>query len=335
MKSNTVNQNRPETLQQAISYFSDFENCRTFMVRMRWPDGKITCPQCGSEDVAWLPNAKRFKCYEKHPMQKFSLKTGTIFEDSPIPLEKWLPVMWMVTNCKNGVSSWEIHRAMGVTQKSAWFMLQRARLALQGDQVPMFGSDGNPVEVDETYIGGLSRNMHKSKREKKYRGGGAGKQAVFGLLERSKEKGKSKIVARSIPEAWKNEVNEIIRETVSKGSTIYSDEHGAYKHLDKDGFEHAFVRHAEYYVDGQVHTNGIENFWTLLKRSIKGTYVSVEPFHLFRYVDEQAFRFNERWDNDGGRFEKVMGQIVGKRLTYKELTGKTQEAQTSVPEAFE
>lgn len=316
----------PETLQEAIIYFSNFENCREFMMNLRWPDGQVKCPRCGSEDVQWLPNAKVFKCYAKHAQQKFSLKVGTIFEDSPIALEKWLPVMWLIANCKNGVSSWEIHRAIKVTQKTAWFMLQRARLAMQGDSIDTFGGE---VEVDETYIGGLSRNMHKSVRERKYRGGGAGKVAVFGLLERKTEKGTSKVRAHVVPDQWKETVNEIIKTTVEPGAQIYSDEHGSYKHLPEQGFQHAFIRHAETYVDGAVHTNGIENFWSLLKRGIRGTYVSVEPFHMFRYLDEQAFRFNERFGNDGDRFETVMQQIINKRLTYKELTGKTQERQTN------
>lgn len=323
----------PETLQQAIVYFSDFENCRQFMVGLRWPDGKVTCPRCGSDNVDWLPNAKVYKCYEKHAQQKFSLKVGTLFEDSPIALEKWLPVMWMVSNCKNGVSSWEIHRAIGVTQKSAWFMLQRCRLALQGDNVEGMGGE---IEVDETYIGGLARNMHKDRRKKKFHGrtGGAGKTAVFGLLKRDKKSGKSKVIARVIPEAWRDEVREIIRETVEPGAAIFSDEHGAYYDLGSEGFQHEFVRHAEEYVRDNVHTNGIENFWSLLKRGIKGTYVSVEPFHMFRYLDEQCFRFNERFGTDADRFETAMRQIVGKRLTFKELTGHSQESQTSIPEGF-
>src|SRR5262245_13633437 len=319
----------PQTLQEAIQYFADFENCRQYMVDIRWPDGKVTCPRCGSDDVDWLPNAKVFKCFDKehtkaHGPVKFSLKVGTIFEDSPIGLDKWLPVMWLIANCKNGVSSWEIHRAIGVTQKTAWFILQRARLAMQGDTVDTF--DGE-VEVDETYIGGLARNMHADVRKRKIQGrtGWVGKTAVFGLLERSKEKGKSRVQARVIPQSWKDEAKEIIRETVAPGSSIYTDEHGAYHHLGSEGFNHEFVRHAEYYVRGSVHTNGIENFWALLKRGIKGTYVSVEPFHMFRYVDEQAFRFNERFGNDGEAFENVMAQIINKRLTYKQLTGKTED----------
>jgi transposase-like protein len=324
----------PKTLKAAIEFFANPVNCIEYLCAVRWADGKPICPVCGRNDATFIPSRQKFQCKARHAQRQFSAKVGTIFEDSPISLDKWLLAVWMVINCKNGVSSYEIHRDIGVTQKTAWFMLHRIRLAMQGDVVDTFGGE---VEVDETYIGGLGRNMHKSKRAAKFHGrtGGAGKTAVFGLLERSAEKGKSKIRARVIPETWKNEAREIIREVVERGSNVYTDEHGAYHTLGSEGFNHAFVRHAEYYVDGAVHTNGIENFWALLKRGIKGTYVSVEPFHMFRYLDEQAFRFNERFGNDGDRFETVMKQIVGKRLMYKELTGKTQETTTSAtPEVF-
>ena len=280
---------KPKTLKDAIEYFSNPDNCVEYLVAQRWPDGIVKCPTCGRENPAYLRNQRKFQCANKHLMRQFSIKVGTIFEDSPIALDKWLLAVWMVTNCKNGVSSYEIHRDIGVTQKSAWFMLHRIRLAMQGDVVDTFGGE---VEVDETYIGGLARNMHKDVRARKIQGrtGWVGKTAVFGLLERGKDGKKSKVRARVLPESWKDEAREIIREVVEPGSAIYTDEHGAYHSLGSEGFQHAFVRHAEYYVDGAVHTNGIENFWSLLKRGIRGTYVSVEPFHMFRYLDEQAFR---------------------------------------------
>jgi transposase-like protein len=323
----------PKTLQQAIEFFSNPDNCIEWLSEQRWPDGVVKCPTCGAENPPFFAARRVWECKTKHSKRQFSIKVGTIFEDSPISLDKWLLATWMVTNCKNGVSSYEIHRDIGVTQKSAWFMLHRIRLAMQGDVVDTFGGE---VEVDETYIGGLARNMHEWKRKAKFHGrtGGAGKTAVFGLLQRNKEKGKSKVITRVIPEAWRDEVREIIRETVEPGTQIYSDEHGTYNVLGSEGFKHEFIRHAETYVDGAVHTNGIENFWALLKRGIKGTYVSVEPFHMFRYLDEQAFRFNERGTNDGERFKTVIRQIVGKRLMFKELTGKTQESTTSIPEGF-
>ena len=288
------------------------------MSRLRWPDGKPICPRCGSDDVSYLPNAKVFKCYAKHERQKFSLKVGTIFEDSPIGLDKWLPVMWMLVNCKNGISSWEIHRAIGVTQKSGWFMLQRARLAMQDDKTG--GKLSGEIEADETFIGGKARNMHAHKRAEKIHGRGAvGKAIVSAVLERHGE-----VRATVISNRRKKAVQEHVREHVEAGSTVYSDELKSYEGLDE--FTHQVINHAEAYVNGRIHTNGCENFWSLLKRGLKGTYVSVEPFHLFRYVDEQAFRYNNRKDmDDADRFISVMQRIVGRRLTYKELIGKEGE----------
>jgi len=308
--------NIPSTLQEAIIYFADFENCKAFMIALRWPDGKVLCPNCGSDNVKYLPNARLFKCFERHERQKFSLKIGTIFEDSPISLEKWLPVMWLVVNCKNGVSSWEIHRAMGVTQKTAWFMLQRARLAMQDNVTG--GKLSGEVEVDETFIGGKARNMHGDVKARKIQGrrGPEGKAIVAAVLERG-----GKVRAKVVDKRKKKDLQALVREHVEPGSALYSDALKSYEGLDGE-FVHQVIDHAVAYVDGQVHTNGMENFWSLLKRGVKGTYVSVEPYHLFRYVDEQAFRFNNRIDmNDSDRFIAVMKQIVGKRLTYSELIG--------------
>ena len=309
----------PTTLQEAIVFFSNPDNCHAFMANLRWPDGRITCPQCGSTDVKYLPNARVFKCFQKHPCQKFSLKVGTIFEDSPIGLDKWLPVVWMLANCKNGVSSWEVHRAIGVTQKTAWFMLQRARLAMQDGMAG--GKLGGEVEVDETFIGGLSRNMHKDRRAEAITGTGpSGKAIVAALLQRG-----GKVRATVMENRRKKALQQLVRENVEVGSSVYTDALKSYEGLNE--FAHQVIDHAEAYVQGNVHTNGLENFWSLLKRGIRGTYVSVEPFHLFRYLDEQAFRYNNRKEtDDSGRFTAAMRQAVGRRLTYRELTGKTAEA---------
>jgi transposase-like protein len=307
----------PKTLQQAILYYADPENCRLFMMELRWPDGKVLCPRCGSDQVAYLPNAKVFKCYQKHDRQKFSLKVGTIFEDSPIGLEKWLPAMWLAVNCKNGISSYEVHRALGVTQKTAWFMLQRIRLAMQESG----GKLGGEVEVDETFIGGKARNMHAAKRKKNITGRGPKDKAIaFGMVERG-----GRVRAGSVLSRQREDLQPLIREAVEAGAAIFSDELKSYEGLS-DEYKHAVINHAVEYVRGNTHTNTIENFWALLKRGLHGTYISVEPFHLFRYIDEQAFRYNYRRDlNDGDRFVIAMQQIVGKRLTYKELTGKLGE----------
>lgn len=179
----------PHTLQQAILFFSDYANCHRAVTKIRWPDSVVRCPRCGSDHVTYLENARVWKCYAKHPQAKFSLKVGTIFEDSPIGLEKWLPALWLLTNCKNGISSYELARALGVTQKTAWFMLSRLRLALQAETG---GKMRGEVELDETYIGGKARNMHYAKRKRMGITQGrsmAGKVAVMGLLERHGEKG--------------------------------------------------------------------------------------------------------------------------------------------------
>ena len=309
----------PKTLQQAVTYFSNPDNCRDYLVARRWPEG-VTCPTCGRDDASYLANQKKWQCKSAHKQRQFSAKTGTIFEDSPLGLDKWLTAVWLITNAKNGISSYEVHRAIGVTQKTAWFMLQRIRLAMQSGSFlkKMNGS----VEVDETFIGGLARNMHKSKRTRLSRTGFIGKVAVMGLLERHGGEVRTMVVEGTTREILDSKV----RQHVESGSTVYSDKHSAYEKLD-DEYVRGVINHAERYVDGEVHTNGIENYWSLLKRSIKGTYVSVEPFHLFRYLDEQAFRFNGRRGNDGERFQKVMEQISGKRLTYDEVTGKGKAAE--------
>lgn len=304
----------PKTLQQAIIFFADADNCLNYLVARRWPDGVI-CPTCGRDDVSFLANQRKWQCKSAHKQRQFSIKVGTIFEDSPLGLDKWLTAVWMITNCKNGVSSYEVHRAIGVTQKTAWFMVHRIRVAMQTGSFEK--KMGGEAEVDETFIGGLSRNMHKSVRERRIKGtGGSGKVAVMGLLERHGE-----IRTKVIPNVRMETLQPEILRHVEKGAELFTDAWASYNGLDAE-YIHQVINHAEEYVRGNVHTNGIENFWSLLKRSIKGTYVSVEPFHLFRYLDEQTFRFNERHGKDADRFAKVTGQLAGKRLTYDELTGK-------------
>lgn len=308
----------PVSLRDAIVYFSNPENCLKYMIAKRWPNGVVACPTCGSTKVGFLANQQRWQCSARHPRRQFSLKTGTIFEDSPLGLDKWLPCVWLVTNCKNGVSSWEIHRALEVTQKTAWFMLHRIRLAMQDDSSG--GKLGGHVEVDETWIGGKARNMHKSRKlevQKEGRNTG-GKTAVLGILERE-----GKIRTAVVADRSKKTMQHHVRKHIEPGTNVYSDEFAHQWKMDGE-YTHQIVNHLEEYVNGNVHTNGVENFWSLLKRSIGGTYVSVEPFHLFRYVDEQAFRYNNRKPmDDKHRFSYVIRKIIGKRLTYKELTGKT------------
>lgn len=309
---------QPKTLIESIRYFADPDVCQEFMVTLRWGDGPVICPNWGRNDVRYVSTRRLWECKDKHPKRQFSVKVGTIFEDSPIPLDKWLATIWLIANAKNGISSYEVAKAIGVTQKSAWFMLHRIRLAMQSGD---FGQMSGQVEVDETFIGGLARNMHKGKKAEKIKGtGGAGKAAVFGLLERHGPDGHSVVRTKHVANNRRSVLSPEVRKHVEAGSELFSDALGSYSNLKAD-YIHGVIDHAEKYVDGQIHTNGIENFWSLLKRAIKGTYVSVEPFHLFRYLDEETFRFNARKSDDAGRFSHVAASVVGKRLTYAELTG--------------
>lgn len=308
---------QPGTLLEAITYFSDPDRALDFVVQMRWPHG-VACPHCDSEEIGFIKTRRIWRC--KTCKKQFSVKVGTIFTESPIGLDKWLPAMWLICSAKNGISSYELHRAIGVTQTSAWFMLHRIRLAMQSQSIELI--DGE-AEVDETFIGGKSRFMHKAERAEKIHGtGGSGKAAVFGLLDRHGPDGHSTVRAQVVPNTRRKTLAPEVRKNVKTGATVYSDALKSYSELDTD-YIHGVIDHAEKYADGQVHTNGIENFWSLLKRALKGTYISVEPFHLFRYLDEEVFRFNHREGTDAQRFVRAVGQIVGRRLTYDDLTGKT------------
>ena len=309
----------PQTLLEAIRYFADIDKCGEFMAVLRWSGGRAVCPECNCPETYYLAKRRIWKC--RGCKKQFSIKVGTVMEDSPIGLDKWLSAMWMICNAKNGVSSYEIHRAIGVTQKSAWFLLHRIRLAMQQGSFdkPLSGQ----VEADETFIGGKARFMHKNKRAEKIKGtGGMGKVAVMGLLERHGE-----VRVKVVPDRRKSTLQGEVRQNVEPGAEVFTDELKSYNGLDE--YVHSVINHAEQYVNGHIHTNGMENFWSLLKRCLKGTYVSVEPFHLFRYLDEEAFRFNQRKTNDAERFVRAAASIVGKRLTYKEVTGKNQPEPTA------
>jgi transposase-like protein/ribosomal protein L37AE/L43A len=310
--------NEPKTLQEAILYFSNMDNCINYLAahRSEWKNG-VVCPTCGSKDVSYMPTRRVWQCKGRHPKCQFSVKVGTIMEDSAITLDKWLTAMWMLANCKNGVSSYEVSRDLGITQKNAWHLLHRIRLATQD---PVTGGKlGGEVEVDETFIGGKARNMHKDVKARRIQGrtGPEGKAIVAAVLERG-----GKVRAKVVDKRRKHQLQSLVREHVEPGSALYSDALKSYDGLGVD-YAHQVIDHAVAYVDGTVHTNHAENFWSLLKRGINGTYVSVEPYHLFRYVDEQAFRYNNRNDmTDADRFDALVGNIVGKRLTSNELTGK-------------
>src|ERR1039458_3225840 len=315
----------PKTLLEAIKYFTSPDNCLRYLVTKRWPQG-VTCPTCGCQDVIFLANQRRWKCRNQHPQRQFSVKVGTVMEDSPIGLDKWLTAMWQIVNCKNGISSYEVHRAIGVTQKTAWFLDHRIRFALGLEDA---GKLSGHVEADETFIGGKARFMHAHVKARRVTGtGGKDKTAVMGILERG---GKVRTVV--VPNRKKSALQAEVRKHVEAGSALYTDALLSYDGLAGD-YAHQVVDHAVQYVDGLVHTNGLENFWCLTKRGISGTYISVEPFHLFRYLDEQSFRYNNRATpdkpmNDFDRFKLALSQITGKRLTLKHLTGKDRESDTA------
>jgi transposase-like protein len=309
----------PTTLLEAVAYFSDPDNCRAYLVPRRWANSVVTCPTCGTGRVKFQPKHNRWQCSVHHPRRIFTLKTGTIMEDSPIGLDKWLVAIWLLSSNRNGISSWELHRALGITQKTAWFLLARVRLAMQDERDG--GKLGGEVEIDETFIGGKARNMHKNVKARKIvdKSGTDGKEIVLGMVERGGRVRAIHVEKRSKPVLQKQ-----IREHVEAESAIFTDELKSYDGLSE--FRHKVINHAVEYVRGNVHTNTAENFWSLLKRGLHGTYVSVEPFHLFRYLDEQAFRFNNRLPmSDADRFSYLVRKVVGKRLTYKQLIGKESE----------
>ena len=305
--------NIPMTLHEAIRYFANPDNCLKTAIALRWPRGVI-CPTCGSTEVTLLSTRQIWKCKNQHPKRQFSAKVGTVFEDSPIGLDKWFTAMWLVANCKNGVSSCEVARDLGVTQKTAWFMLHRIRLAMNAGTFEKLSGE---VEADETFIGGLARFMHKNKKQKITGTGGAGKAVVMGLVDRKTRQ----VRVVHVPNVQRDTLQTQVKKYVQGGSYVFTDAWLGYHGLDRE-YVHNVIDHAEAYVQGNVHTNTIENFWSLLKRGLKGTYVSVEPFHLFRYLDEQAFRYNNRKTDDGMRFAETLAGTVGKRLTYEHLTGK-------------
>ena len=324
----------PQSLLEAARYFDDMDVCVEFVAAMRWPNGPV-CDHCGSTKNSYISTRRIWKCMNKECRKQFSVKTGSIFEDSPIALDKWLTAVWLIVNCKNGISSYEIARDVKVTQKSAWFMLHRIRLALKGGSWEKLGGpEGGAVEVDESFFGGDPKNWHKSRRDKRkaevrtervkeYQNRYTHKTSVVGMLDRESRQIRAKVV----PNVKRDTLQKEILDNIEFGSKVYTDQAVAYTSL-KDKYVHETVNHAVEYVRGEVHTNSLENFWSLLKRNLSGTYVAVEPFHLDRYIDEQAFRFNNRKNkNDADRFMLAVSQISGKRLTYAELTGK--EAETT------
>ena len=311
----------PTTLLEAVTYFADHGRAHDHFVAIRWPYG-VACPRmgCGSADVLHIKAAhrRRFRC--KECKRDFTAKVGTVFEDSPIPLTKWLPTIWLLANAKNGISSCELGRALGVTQKTAWFMLHRVRVAMGLDSFnePLSGE----VEADETFIGGKTKATRtKTGLLKLAHGPATGKTTVFGMMQRGSRRGRSRVRAMVVPDHKKSSLVPRLRENVLPGSILYTDALRSYRGLEPE-YYHAFVDHMVTYVEGVVHTNTIENFWSCLKRTLNGTYICPRSFHLGAYVDEQVWRFNERERNDSERFAGAAKGVDGKRLTYKELIAR-------------
>lgn len=308
----------PQTLLEAVRYFSDLDVCHAFLRKLRWPRGPV-CPHCEGKRCDEV-RRRRLLC--KDCRKEFSDKVGTIFEDSPLGLDKWFVALWSVVNCKNGISSHELARALGVTQKTAWFMSHRCRLALEEAGFESGDKFDGPSEADTTYVGGKAANMHKERRERVITGRGAsGKTAVHGILQRTVGKLASQVRADVISGEDANVLLPAVRRTVRYGSHVFTDAAHAYGELCFTHL-HEAIDHSVAYARGAIHTNGLENFWSLFKRSIKGTYVAVAPYHLRRYVAEQAFRFNARTSGDGGRFEAALAGTIGKRITWRTLTAQ-------------
>jgi transposase-like protein len=311
----TTKDRLPETLIEAVRYFSDPQTCVDFVAQLRWPSGPV-CPRCEGSEHSYLTTRRLWKC--KACKKQFSVKVGTIFEDSALPLDKWLVSIWLIANSKNGISSHELSRSVGITQKSAWFVNHRIRLAMQSGTLERVGSD-NPAEVDETFVGGKAKNMHQAAKVR--RGISQGfkvetKAVVVGAVERDGE-----VRAEVVADRAAQTLIEFVKRNVRAGARLYTDAYNGYSRLDAD-YEHQAVDHMVEYARGAVHTNGIENFWSLLKRGLSGTYVSVDPEHLQRYVDERVYAFNHRDQDDLPRFAEVLTQVAGRRLTYDALTGK-------------
>lgn len=316
METEKLNDN--SGLLSAMRHYSNPQVCIDEVASVKWPGGKPVCPRCESKKSSYLKTRFMWKCLDCK--KQYSVKVGTIFEDSPIALNKWLCAMWMLANCKNGISSYEVARALEVTQKTAWFMLHRIRHAMKNGSIAKLSG---AVEADETFIGGKLALMNKKAKMRKILrdgrlpgGGTVGKAIVMGLLERH---GNARV--QVIPTRDQFSVKHVVRQNVEPGARLYTDELQSYRGLIAE-YAHEVIDHTEAYVKGQVHTNGMENFWSLFKRALKGTYVSVEPYHLQAYADEQCFRFNERKDTDRNRFGNVLNHVAGRRLTWNTLTGK-------------
>lgn len=308
----------PSTLLDAMRHF-DPETARRYVESIKWPEGPV-CPKCGSQNVGDIKSRNGMQqCREKTCRCQFSLTKGTIMEGTHLRLDQWIAAVWMIVNCRNGISSCEIARTIGCKQQSAWHLLHRVRhlLAQESDGTKM-GSKFGVVEADTTFVGGSLE--HISPWRKDARGltdAYDNKSAVHAIKDRKS----GKIRAHTIPSESPNHVEKLIYDNVAEWSILYTDKSRAYDVFSHRRYQHRTVNHrAGEYVRGKAHVNGLENFFNCLRRGLKGTYIRATADHLQAYVDEQVWRFNYREFSDWNRFDTAMHLIVGKRLTYKALT---------------
>lgn len=295
-----------KSLPQLLDYFKEESTGIAYYENLRW-NGKPVCPHCGIDKTPYRTN-RGFKCSDKDCAKKFTVKTGTIFDNSKISFRIWFAAIFLAGSNRKGISSLQLSRELGITQKTAWFVLHRVREMLTTNAPTMVGGT---VEADETYIGGKEKNKHASKRRKA--GEPDNKRVVLGVIERD-----GKVVLKYVPNATSDNMVPFIKQHVSEGSTLYTDEFVSYKKLASD-YTHGTINHSlRIYVHGDIHTNTIENFWSVLKRGIYGIYHNVSEKHLDRYLNEFASRFNKRKVSEQAKFEKFLTQSE-KRLKYKNL----------------
>jgi transposase-like protein len=298
-------------LKQLFAHFSDEKTCLAYLEQQLW-GGKPVCPHCGSERVYRLANGKQFKCGNKKTCDKqFNVKTGTIYENTKVPLSTWFGAIWLLTAHKKGISSYQVARDLGVTQKTGWFILHRIRLIM---------GDPNPepldqiVEVDETYVGGKFENMNRGRRKKWQEAGKDNKTPVMGLVQRD-GKAKLKVIGQ-------NTFKDMVRQNVDTSAVVVTDSHLSYVGLDQEYERHESVNHSiQEYKRGEFYTNSVEGFFSIFKRGVIGIYHQISSKHLFRYCDEFANRYNTRKLKDADRFKETIRQSKG-RLKYHELTAK-------------
>lgn len=311
-----TNTQNPRTLIEAIQYFSDNRRCVEYVKNLRWQDGVVKCPRCESTHVKELTTRQIWQCYGCK--KQFSVKVGTVFTDSALPLTKWLTGMWLVMNAKNGISSYEISRSLGISQKSAWHLGHRIREAMANGSIEKMTEK---VETDAAYLGGSRKNWSNEKRATTpaYVDN---KTPIVAYVERNDENEIIQVRGNVVNDSSAETIQNDLRKNVAEGAVLYTDQSNVYTTLASD-YWHRTINHSrDEFVRGDVTTNRVEGYFALLKRCIKGTYIHMAPCHMDRYIAEQSLRYNLRKTNDGARFKQTVSQSFGTRLTWKELTGK-------------